>query len=119
MSLGPVGGGAVRLAPLDPDRELMIGEGIETTLSAMVMTPGIPAWSDISAGNLRQLVLPAEARDVILLVDNDDEGERAALFAAGHWKRDGRRVRLARPPPSFNDFNDVLPGRRTANGGEA
>lgn len=119
MSLGPAGGGAVRLAPFDPGRELMIGEGIETALSAMVMTPGIPAWSAISAGNLRQLVLPAEARDVIVLVDNDEEGERAALFAAGHWKREGRRVRLARPPAGFNDFNDVLIGSGTTSEGEA
>ncbi len=107
LSLGPTSGGAIRLAPFDPSRELMIGEGIETCLSAMV--GGGQAWSAVSAVNLaRNLVLPTEARDIILLADNDPAGEDAVLTAARRWKGEGRRVRIARPSAGFNDFNDVL-----------
>ena len=36
LSLGPIGGGAVRLAP--PGERLLVGEGIETTASGMAAT---------------------------------------------------------------------------------
>ena len=45
-----------------------------------------------------------------MLADGDDAGEAAALGAAMRWKREGRRVRIARPPQGF-DFNDLLLGR--------
>ena len=107
MMLGPCGGGAVRLAVAD--QSLMVGEGIETCLAAMQAT-GRPAWAALSTFGLRTLVLPAEVRDVIVLADGDEPGEAAALDAARQWKREGRRVRIARPPRGM-DFNDVLLGR--------
>jgi hypothetical protein len=113
MSLGPVGGGAIRLAPLAP--KILVGEGIETCLSAMQVT-GIPAWSAISAVNMRdKLKLPAEVKEVVILVDRDKTGtgERAARAAASRWIPEGRKVRLAYPPTG-KDFNDALMG----NGGE-
>src|SRR5262249_19061407 len=53
--LGPVGGGAVRLAPAAPT--LAVSEGTETGLSYMEAT-GTPTWAALSAGGIRQLVLP-------------------------------------------------------------
>jgi putative DNA primase/helicase len=47
---------------------------------------------------------------VIVLADGDDAGEAAARDCAWRWKRDGRRVRIARPPQGM-DFNDMLMGR--------
>jgi putative DNA primase/helicase len=106
MMLGPCRGGAVRLSlPCDT---LMVGEGIETCLSAMQAT-GHPAWAALSTSGLRTLDLPKEVRDVIVLADGDDPGEAAACDAALRWKREGRRVRIARPPRGA-DFNDVLLG---------
>jgi putative DNA primase/helicase len=52
------------------------------------------------------LSLPAKVRDVIVLADGDDAGERAAQEAARRWKNEGRRVRIARPPQGM-DFNDI------------
>ena len=49
-------------------------------------------------------------RDVIVLADGDDAGEAAARDAALRWKREGRRVRIARPPRGA-DFNDLLVSR--------
>ena len=107
MMLGPCRGGAVRLAL--PAGTLMVGEGIETCLAAMQAT-GVPAWAALSTSGLRTLWLPAEINVVVVLADGDDPGEAAALDAARRWKREGRAVRIARPPTGM-DFNDVLLGR--------
>jgi putative DNA primase/helicase len=104
MMLGPCRGGVVRLGA--PGDVLMIGEGIETSLAAMQAT-GKAAWAALSTSGLRSLDLPRDVRDVIVLADGDDSGEAAAQDCARRWKRDGRRVRIARPPQGM-DFNDLL-----------
>ena len=107
MILGPCRGGAVRLAI--PCGKLMVGEGIETCLAAMQAT-GSPTWGALSTSGLCALRLPADIREVIVVADGDDPGEMAALDAGRRWKREGRAVRIARPPTGM-DFNDVLLGR--------
>ena len=107
MMLGPCRGGAVRLAAVGD--VLMVGEGIETCLAAMQAT-GHPAWAALSTSGLRTLDLPGDVRDVIVLADGDGPGEAAACDCAWRWKREGRRVRIARPPEGI-DFNDLLMGR--------
>lgn len=107
MMLGPCQSGAVRLGV--PSEILMIGEGIETCLAAMQAT-GYPAWAALSTSGLRALDLPGCVRDVIVLADGDDPGEAAARDCALRWMREGRRVRIARPPRGL-DFNDMLLGR--------
>jgi hypothetical protein len=104
MMLGPCRGGAVRLA--EQGEVLMVGEGIETCLAAM-QASGHPAWAALSTSGLRALDLPKDVRDVIVLADGDDAGEAAARNCALRWKREGRRVRIARPPQGM-DFNDML-----------
>ena len=128
MMLGPCRGGVVRLRDLggagaadaagaDPSGRplatrsiiggvLMVGEGIETCLAAMQAT-GHPAWAALSTAGLRALDLPEDVRDVIVLADGDAAGEAAARDCAWRWKREGRRVRIARPPQG-SDFNDML-----------
>ena len=114
MMLGPCRGGAVRLA--EPGDLLMVGEGVETCFAAM-QASGHPAWAALSTSGLRALDLPASVRDVIVLADGDEAGEAAARDCARRWMRQGRRVRIARPPRGM-DFNDVLLGRvpRTEEG---
>jgi hypothetical protein len=107
MMLGPCRGGAVRLAK--PGDVLMVGEGIETCLAA-TQASGHPAWAALSTSGLRTLNLPDPVRDVIVLADSDDPGEAAARACAWRWKREGRLVRIARPPHGM-DFNDLLVGR--------
>ena len=104
MMLGPCRGGAVRLA--EQGEVLMVGEGIETCLAAM-QASGHPAWAALSTSGLRALDLPKDVRDVIVLADGDVAGEAAARNCALRWKREGRRVRIARPPKGL-DFNDML-----------
>ena len=104
MMLGPCRGGAVRLEWAD--KTVMVGEGLESCLSAMQAT-GLPAWAALSTSGLRALSLPNELRRVIVLADGDRPGEEAAEAAAFRWKREGRSVRIARPPEGC-DFNDLL-----------
>ncbi len=106
MMLGPCRGGAVWLGV--PGGVLMVGEGIETCLAAMQVT-GNPAWAALSTSGLRALDLPGDVHEVIVLADGDDPGEAAAREAALRWKRNGRSVRIARPPRGA-DFNDLLLG---------
>jgi putative DNA primase/helicase len=107
MMFGPCRGGAVRLA--EPGEVLMVGEGIETCLAAMQAT-GHPVWAALSTSGLRSLELPKDMHDVIVLADGDEAGEAAARDCALGWRREGRRVRIARPPQGL-DFNDMLLGR--------
>ena len=104
MTLGPCRRGAVRLA--EATDQLMVGEGIETCLAAMQAT-GRPAWAAMSTSGMRNLELPAHVKEVIILADADRPGEEAAQYAATRWVRQGRRVRIARPPQG-KDFNDLL-----------
>ncbi len=106
MLFGPCRGGAVRLGPAT--NPLMVGEGIETCLAAM-QGKGWSAWAALSTSGLRSLDLPSEIQEVVVLADGDEAGERAANTAALRWRREGRLVRIARPPAGM-DFNDVLKG---------
>jgi putative DNA primase/helicase len=112
---GVVLGGAVRLAAVQPDNWLTIGEGIESTLSAMQLT-GLPGWAALSAIGIETLVLPAEARKVLIAADNDENGRgaQAAQAAAERWAKEGRQVRISMPPIVGHDFNDVLIGMEAA-----
>jgi hypothetical protein len=104
MMLGPCRAGAVRLASAGD--ALMVGEGIETCLAA-TQASGRSAWAALSTSGLRSLDLPSDVCDVIVLADSDEPGEAAAQHCARRWRREGRRVRIARPPQGM-DFNDLL-----------
>lgn len=108
MTLGTVGGFAVHLSPAGA--RMAISEGIETGLSVQFAT-GIPTWAAISAGGMRQLILPPLplASEVIIAADADTVGVKSARDATTRWQREGRIVRIALPP-SGQDFNDVLLG---------
>jgi hypothetical protein len=108
---GVVRGGSIRLIPHDPNRELIIAEGIETALSASEIF-GLPAWSAVSAGGLKTLELPPAVRRIVIAADRDvsGTGQRNALAAYHRWSAEGRSVRIV-IPTSLGDFNDALTGR--------
>jgi len=117
---GPCAGGAVRFGPPRAGEWLAVAEGIETALS-VALACSMLAWAALSAGGIRNLVLPREATHVVICADHDANGtgERAAHDAAARWLAEGRRVRVAMPPESGADFNDVLTGRTAAKINEA
>jgi hypothetical protein len=108
---GVIGGGAIRLMNHDPGVELVVAEGVETALSAAEIF-SLPAWTMGSAGGLKTVELPPEARRVLIAADHDEAGRQCALAARDRWAAEGRAVRVKVPPVPGHDFNDVLLGRR-------
>jgi putative DNA primase/helicase len=110
-SLGPVAGGAMRLAQARAGQWLLVAEGLETTLSVMHAC-ALPGWAALSEGGIKSLVLPSSANMVVICADNDANGvgQRAANAAAERFLAEGRRVRIALPPMAGLDFNDLLRG---------
>ncbi len=104
---GPMGGGAIILHQPVPDAPLIIGEGIESSLSAGRMI-GAPAWAGIAAGNLARVTPPAEPSEIILAADPDPVGQREAWAAADRWRGLGHRVQVATPDNADDDFNDLM-----------
>lgn len=107
MSLGPVGGGAVRLC--DAGGQVAVTEGIETGL-AVQFTTNTPTWAALSAVGMELLILPPLplAAAVVIAADNDDRGLQAAHRARERWIAEGRKVRVVTPPERGEDFADLL-----------
>ena len=74
---------------------------------------GLPGWAALGDANMQNVRMPSVVREVIVLQDNDPAGEREADYAAWRFKRMGLIARIARPPADYNDFNDVVTGRRS------
>lgn len=123
MALGPTRGCAVHLDGYEAGKLLVLAEGIETALSVRQQMRkngrDCAVWSTLSAPGLKSLILPRDAADILIAADNDEPGEAAAQDVARRWTAEGRRVSIARPPPEFNDFNDVLIARSIGVGGAA
>jgi putative DNA primase/helicase len=107
MSLGPLAGGAVRLAPT-LGKIVVLTEGIEDGLS-IVQSTGFVVWAALGTSGLRSVKLPDAIREVVIAADNDEPGEKAARDAAQRFLAEGRRAKIARPSKG-KDFNNLLRG---------
>lgn len=107
--LGPTAGGAIKLCGEFVAGELAIGEGVETTLSAMLLGFG-PAWSVLDAGGITQFPVLPEVEKLIIIVDNDvsGTGQKAAATCKARWLAAGRRVRTIMPSKAGEDLNNIL-----------
>jgi hypothetical protein len=112
LSLAPVKGGAIKLSADDEvTTGLLIGEGIETVLSASSILEFLPAWSVISASGIGGFPALGGVESVTIAVDNDKDGagQRAADELVA-------RLKAANIEPVTThslvgkDFNDVLMG---------
>lgn len=105
-SLGPVKGGCVRLAPIA--EKMGVAEGLETALSVQ-QSVGLPMLVALSAPGIEALQLPSGITELIVCVDGDRTGERAAERAGKRLLSEYRRltVKIARPGEGL-DFNDLL-----------
>lgn len=108
--LGGCAGGAVRLAG-GPGR-LIVGEGIESTLSAFMLAgdAAARAWAALSTSGLRALRLPAQPGRLTIACDGDAPGRAAARALAERAHACGWAVTIADPGDGL-DWNDVLTGK--------
>ena len=108
-TFGSPKGGAVRLAEPADGVPLLLGEGVETTLTAIEAT-GYPGWATLGTSGLVNVELPDAVQEVILLAENDESGanQKALDKVCPVLIERGIRVRIARPPEGVNDFNDLV-----------
>jgi hypothetical protein len=113
-SLGPVSGGAIKISPdCEVHSGLLIGEGIETVLSASKHYQFKPIWSLIDAGNLAKFPALSGIECVTIAVDNDPAGMKAAEECA--HRLDGAAIEVVTTQTrNVNDFNDMIRGVRHA-----
>jgi hypothetical protein len=108
MTLGPKTGAAIKLDPDDAvEQGLTIGEGIETTLAAWQY--GFrPSWSCVDAGNLGAFPVLPDISELVVIVDNDLAGHKAARDCSARWTAAGRTVKRIIPDQPGADFNDLI-----------
>lgn len=106
---GAMVGSALRLHRLNGGDALVIGEGVETSLSAGIIT-GLPAWAAMDAGKLEKVEIPEQVRRVVIAADNDANfaGQAAAYSLAKRLISAGKSVEVIIPPRVGDDFNDIL-----------
>jgi len=112
LFLGLANGGGVWLGGVPGEGELAVGEGVESVLSYLQLH-ALPGVAALSASGLRNLILPPEARSIVIAADHDKNrvGWKASVAAARRWGGEMRRVRIDMPPEPGTDWNDVLTGR--------
>jgi hypothetical protein len=114
-ALGPIGGGAIRLWEVPGSADLLIAEGIETTLAAAQLADWkIPSWAAISTAGMEGLIVPARFKRVLIAADNDKSGLKAAKTLAQRLRWRGLRAVIKAPPAEGEDWNDVALARRSA-----
>lgn len=112
---------------IKPGTAIYASEGIEDGLSYAMADPGARIVAAGTLGNLGQMMLPAQAGDLILLAQNDTKPDPIKAFEDAIKKqqaqaatqaadpasgRDGeiRGVLAKRPPQGIKDWNDWLRG---------
>jgi hypothetical protein len=117
ITFGPIGGGIIPLSRAATglvinqarEEELLIGEGIENSLSASLNYPDLRCWAGISVGNLEAIDLPPRFTYVKLIRDRDGNNQgvhatRVRMITT--WQEEGRSVTFLDPPLGFKDVND-------------
>jgi putative DNA primase/helicase len=121
--LGPCGGGAVRLHPVE-DGHICVCEGIETAFGVHKLT-GLPVWPCRTANGLASFEPPFEVERVSIFPDGDKwkwlpdkgrwldpTGAREALKLADRLRAQGIEVFLQPVPRPGTDFLDIWNGTR-------
>lgn len=106
MMLGGAKGGAVRVR--EAFGPLLVGEGIESVLSAISALPDVgSAWAALSTSGLMSVTLPRKPGELIVAVDGDDAGRKAGQSLARRATAAGWKVSNADPGDGL-DFNDLV-----------
>jgi putative DNA primase/helicase len=109
LSFGPTGGGAIKLSPHDAVHAgLLIGEGIETVLSASRQFQFRSVWSVIDKNGIAKVPVVPGIECITVAVDNDasGDGQRAASECVSRQVKAGVECITVKPNLT-KDFNDV------------
>jgi putative DNA primase/helicase len=108
-SLGPIGGGAIKLDPdEDVEQGLCIGEGVETCLSGRQI--GLrPVRSAVNTGGVKNFPIVPGIDGLHIFKENDANGQSAkdVEACARRWYEAGRGVIIVEPDAG-KDLNDEL-----------
>jgi hypothetical protein len=109
LSRGPTAGGAIKLSPHDEvTADLLIGEGIETALSASIIVKLRPVWSVVSCSGIAKFPIIPGLERLQIAVDNDGgAGQHAAAECVERMTAAGIEV-ITHKPTVAKDFNDIL-----------
>lgn len=114
MLLGSLAGGAVHL--YQSNKTLAIAEGLETS-AAMACIFNCPAWSAISSAGLSNVVIPDSIEHLIIGVDNDTAGEKAAAKLHKRYINTIAKISIARASRLLDrpnaDWADILKDKET------
>jgi hypothetical protein len=108
--IGPRGGHPGPLAAMPEGSRVYLCEGIEDGLTAALIKPAARILAAISLSNLANVQLPPNIKEVVLIADQDEGEQAAALLQraiAAHQKA-GRVVRVWRNNAGGKDLNDAL-----------
>ncbi|MNT33040.1 hypothetical protein D3C72_1689490 [compost metagenome] len=97
-------GVAVRLS--SPGAEMVVGEGVVTTLSAMARFD-LPGWALLSAGNLTRWSPPAGVNRILIAGDRGRAGEAAVAELYGRLRGAGLTAEVRLPPSPYGDWNEA------------
>ncbi|QWT16706.1 DUF7146 domain-containing protein [Sphingobium xenophagum] len=89
---------------------LALAEGFETA-QAFTILKTLPCWASLGARRFDLVRLPDHISHLILAVDNDAEGYRAADRAETVYVRPDLHVERMPPPAGFKDWAKVLEAR--------
>ena len=110
MTYGSMKGGAVWVGRPQLHEEVVVAEGLETCLSAMLLL-NLKCGAAVCGPHMKDLVLPRNVRHVHIAADNDETGRGATDCTAKMWRNRGLKVRVSVPDVEGQDFNDVLLGK--------
>jgi hypothetical protein len=111
LTFGWLEGAAVRLAPWEPGRRIVLIEGVEDGLAVLGACPDVTPWAVLGAGNAGSVRLP-DGVEVTLALDGDDAGRRAAVAAVKELWHRGHRVSVAKLPDGFDPLDVLRSGAR-------
>jgi hypothetical protein len=109
-ALGELNGHAARIGPINT-RRLLVGEGLESTLSFTATDFGyntIPPVlaATLSSAHMSAFTIPSGVKYLTIAADNGVAGRNAAKTLEAHALRQGVRTRVVFP--RLSDFNDDL-----------